>query len=108
MSDGGGAVGVAGSEDAGCSDSERVGGSGFVSMMVPDMVKHSVSLDTAIFAIGVDWRAAVCGGCAPGSVSAAVFVAGASANTACFRRGLRPGTAHLHGIATVEIGRASC
>jgi len=30
-------------------------------MSVADMVKHSVSLDTAIFAIGVDWRAAVCG-----------------------------------------------
>ena len=87
MSDGGGDVGVVGSEDAGCSGSERVGGSGVVSMSVADMVKHSVSLDTAIFAIGVDWRAAVCGGCAAGSVSVAVFVAGANANLAYLRHG---------------------
>src|SRR6266478_317168 len=107
MSDGGGDVGVVGSEDAGCSGSERVGGRGVVSMSVADMVKHSVSLDTAIFAIGVDWRAAVCGGCAAGTVSVAVLVAGASANPACFRLGLRRGASHLPGIATVE-GWSDC
>src|SRR5882724_2809483 len=107
MSDGACTVSVVGSEDADCFCSEGGGGSRFVSMSVANMVKHSVSLDAAIFSIGVDWLAAVCGGCVAGSVSVAVFVAGASANTACVRHGLRPSAAHLHGIATVE-GWSGC
>ncbi len=104
-----GSASFASSAANGGSGSAEEGDNGLLSIIVPDMVKHSVSLCyanvAAISSIRCFPRPAICRGRAAAGLSSAVRLARPRANVAWPGPEFRPGSAHLPGPRAVEERR---